>query len=358
MYVTVKIAILFFAFIGLEYVALGFDEEEAWKEFKSRYAKNYTRQEEAERKRVFLDNKRYIDSYNTKSTGFNFSQGINSLSDLTTDEINNSRNGFRLGQDHSVHPNLDWLLETLVSVAPNFQSDHLQKDPLAQKAWYENIFTPEKLDYRAKGRVSKVKDQGSCGSCWAFATTGALESVLASRNRATLLSEQNLIDCSGKYGNYGCSGGLMDAALSYVRDHGIMSSSEYQYTGKNGFCQFVPEKSIINVRGSATLPRGNEILLRMVLALTGPLPIAIDAGNRSFHSYKSGVYDDKSCMGTNDALNHAVLLVGYGTDDKGGDYWLIKNSWGNKWGDNGYIKIARNRGNLCGVASFAVLPIQ
>jgi len=365
-------------FVNFCFTSAILEDREAWVEFKSKYGKKYASEtEEEHRMKVFIDNKNYIESHNTKSKA-NFIQGINPLSDLTTEEINSSRNGFRYKFTEGTLA--DGLLENLL-LALNSSRQMSNSSVSKDRAWFEDILTPSKLDWRKNGRVSKVKDQGSCGSCWSFATTGALESVLASRGKSVLLSEQNLIDCSGHYGNNGCNGGLMDAALRYVHDHGIMSSQDYQYTGKDETCKFVREKSVTQVRGSALLPRGNEILLRIALAMTGPIPIAIDASVRSFHSYKSGVYDDGACRHTENALNHAVLLVGYGTDKVGGEYWLVvstrnlrpennptlntdrtvyhsqKNSWGSKWADGGYIKIARNRGNLCGVASYAVLPI-
>lgn len=334
-------------------------DQEAWQEFKEKFQKNYTSpDEEQARMKIFIDNKNYVESNNLKSDSeITFTQGLNQLSDLTTEEIIKTRCGFRLPDNYEpdVDSRLTGLLSTLLVALNNTSPQNISA--FDEKAWYDGFLGPASLDYRKHNRVSKVKDQGSCGSCWAFATTGALESILASHERGILLSEQNLVDCSRRYGNNGCAGGLMDLALRYVRDHGIMSSQEYPYTAKDGDCKFKSGHSIMSIRGSATLPRGNEGLLRLALALSGPIPVAIDAGVKSFHSYQSGVYNDKRCRSSNNALNHAVLLVGYGTDKVGGDYWLLKNSWGNKWGDGGYIKIARNRRNLCGVASYAVLPI-
>lgn len=347
MRIYLLLTIFLSSLFGLAYTI---DDETIWKEFKAQFNKTYTSEtEESARMKVFLDTLRYIESRNTKSkeNGQSFIQGVNHLSDLTTEEINQSRCGFRLEYEPESRSTEGLVGALLVAL----------NSTISEKAWYDNLILPENLDYRVNGRVSRVKDQGSCGSCWAFATTGALESMLARHNRNIALSEQNLVDCSRGYGNYGCNGGLMDAALSYVRDHGIMAGSEYPYAGRDGPCHFIASRSVTNVRGSTILPRGNEALLRIALALTGPIPIAIDASARSFHSYTSGVYDDHVCRSSNSALNHAVLLVGYGRDNVHGEYWLVKNSWGDKWGDKGYIKMARNRRNLCGVASYAVLPL-
>lgn len=331
------------------------DEIEVWNEFKRQYNKTYVSpEEELRRQQIFIDNKRYVDSFNTKDSQASFVQGVNPLFDLTTEEINQSRNGFRVPPFMPEDFSGSALLEQLL-LAFNESINDASEANQNNRAWYDNLLTRESLDYRNRGLVSRVKDQGACGSCWAFATTGALESALAARGRKILLSEQNLVDCSRRYGNNGCGGGLMDAALNYVRDHGIMSSLDYPYEAREGRCRARSDRVITRVRGSMILPRGNEAMLRLALALRGPLPVAIDAGARSFHSYKAGVYDDRACKSNLRSLNHAVLLVGYGSES-GHDYWLLKNSWGRNWGDNGYIKIARNRRNMCGVATYAVLP--
>lgn len=352
-------------------------EMEAWNEFKRQFNKTYERSDEEQRRlEIFLDNKRYIESQNLKATPGSFEQGVNHLSDLTRDEVNESRCGFRLREssasdfyDSDSRESAGGLLESILAAFNASQWEGPERDEQGAdgaggrqaakytRAWYENLLSQPELDYRELGIVSRVKDQGSCGSCWAFATTGALESVLAQRDRKVLLSEQQLVDCSRNYGNNGCQGGLMNAALRYVRDHGIMASRDYPYVGQDGRCKYQPRQVVSRVRGSAVLPRGHEGLLRVALALTGPIPVAIDAGARSFHHYKSGVYDDTVCRNSARSLNHAVLLVGYGSSKTAGDYWILKNSWGRSWGDNGYIKMARNRRNLCGVATFAVLPI-
>lgn len=360
-YLALWLSSLYALICTLELVAsVSEDELAVWLEYKAQFNKSYSSpEEELRRQQIFIDNKRFIDSHNTKSQN-SFKQGINPLSDLTTEEINASRNGFRLEiepDDEQREGFLEALLSALTETSHNLEDDVVD-GRVSRRAWYEELLTKTRLDYREYGRVSRVKDQGSCGSCWAFATTGAIESILAGRNRSILLSEQDLVDCSRHYDNHGCSGGLMDAALRYVRDHGIMAARDYPYQGKEGQCRHKRDRVVTRVRGSMMLPRGNEAVLRVALSLTGPIPVAIDASARSFHSYKSGVYNDRACRSSIRTLNHAVLLVGYGSERNGGDYWILKNSWGRGWGDNGYIRVARNRGNLCGVASYAVLPLR
>lgn len=354
-----KVSVIIIAVLSLTFVGLSFaiDDETAWIEYKRSYQKRYaSRAEEEIRKRHFLENKHYMERHNDAKSELTFTQGINELADLSVDEVNTYLNGFRPPNDEPV------VSESGLALILSSLGASLEETRLNEEVFYdENDNSTHRatghLDWRNQGRVSRVKDQGMCGSCWAFATTGALEGYLASQNRTILLSEQNLVDCSGNYGNNGCNGGLMDAALKYVRDHGIMASREYPYTAKNGPCKFRPSRSVMRSRGSARLPRGNESLLRLALRLSGPLPVAIDASLKSFHLYKSGIYNDNHCKNKLNNLNHAVLLIGYGTDSQGSDYWIIKNSWGRKWGERGFMRIAR-RNNLCGISSYAVLPIN
>lgn len=347
----VKAIILLVIFINLLFGARASasEDDQAWEDFKTKFNKAYkSGHEEAYRKKVFLENKRSVEDHNARQTigGINettFSLTSNRLSDMTIEEVNNQLNGFRFpSQLEAANRTSAAMLETLLEAL----------DSSSQ------VVIPESLDWRAQGKVSEVKNQGACGSCWAFATTGALESMLARSGINILLSEQNLVDCAtGRYGNYGCDGGFVESALEYVSDNGIMSAADYQYTAKNGPCKFDQSKSVTQVAGSVTLAGGDEELLRKAVALAGPIPVAIDAGNMSFQLYESGVYNDRACRNLLGNLNHAVLVVGYGNDQVGGDYWIVKNSWGSDWGSSGYIKMARNRGNLCGIATRPVVPI-
>lgn len=354
LFIVVAFSLPLVLVVGDEYsVGYTADERQAWEDYKREFNKTYEDRDEDQRRfEIFLDNRQFIESQNRGQT--TFKTGLNHLSDLTSEEIIKTRTGFRVEE---VPANLtgEYIFETLLKT---LDMTNFTDDSDAQRAWYESLLTSPELDYRKQNRVSRVKDQGACGSCWAFATTGALESILAARGKPVLLSEQQLVDCSDRrYGNRGCSGGMMDNALRYVRDHGIMSSRSYPYSEREEVCKYRRDQVVMRVRGSMRLPRGNEALLRVVLALTGPIPVAIDAGARSFQSYRSGVYNDPVCRSAARNLNHAVLLVGYGTTQNGGDFWILKNSWGRSWGEGGYIRMARNKRNLCGVASYAVLPI-
>ncbi len=217
---------------------------------------------------------------------------------------------------------------------------------------------PEKKDWRKENKVSSVKNQGDCGSCWSFSSVGAIESLWSIKNNMLYnLSEQELVDCSGSYGNNGCNGGSMINAFKYVIDNGLCINLSYPYEGYEDTCQKDNCKSVINISNYSLIPQNNENILKKYVNKQ-PVSVAIQANKRSFQMYKTGIYGDLDC-GTE--LDHGVLLVGYGYD-KYYDmkYWIIKNSWGESWGEDGYIRIKRDindsRG-LCGIAMQPSIPV-
>jgi C1A family cysteine protease len=195
---------------------------------------------------------------------------------------------------------------------------------------------------------------GSCGSCYAFSAIGALETAHW-RKYATLpnLSEQHLVDCTGEYGNGGCSGGWMHTAYRWLQDKGgSVSQLSYPYTASVGACQHAAKPKSAFVQHYTRIPAGNENALLDAVATTGTVAIAYNAGTQAHAYYQGGILDVPNCGNT---PTHAVLLVGYGTEN-GKDFWILKNSWGSGWGEGGYFRLARGK-NMCGIADWASYPI-
>uniref|UniRef100_A0A8C5G8V5 Cystein proteinase inhibitor protein salarin n=1 Tax=Gouania willdenowi TaxID=441366 RepID=A0A8C5G8V5_GOUWI len=298
--------------------------DQHWELWKKMHSKYYSHQiEESGRRRIWEENLDIINVHNLETTlGLHtFELAMNHLGDMTAEEISGR------------------LMGTVVP--SDFERGH--------SSFIKNTSLPDSLDWRDAGLVTPVKMQGSCGSCWAFSAVGALEGQLKkATGTLTSLSPQNLVDCSTQYGNNGCNGGFMASAFQYViQNEGIDSDAAYPYDGMVRYNTY----RAANCTGYSFLPKGDEDALRIALATIGPISVAVDSSRPAFHFYRNGVYQDQTCTHN---VNHGMLLVGYGTEN-GQDYWLVKNSWGLKYGDKGYIKMVRNQ-NLCGIALFACFP--
>jgi cathepsin H len=230
-----------------------------------------------------------------------------------------------------------------------------------------NAPLPTHVDWREKGVVSGVKNQGKCGSCWTFSTTGAMEAhhAINYKNwRTSEMAEQQLLDCATDFDNHGCNGGLPSHAFEYIHAAGgLFKEFFYPYraesTGDNSKCKFDPSASS-KIGGrtvrSFNVTEGDEESLMHIVAREGPVSVAFEVVE-DFRLYKRGIYSSEKCKQGPADVNHAVLVVGYGTEpDVGRPYWIVKNSWGTDWGEDGYFRIARGK-NMCGIATCASFPV-
>ncbi|XP_074566449.1 thiol protease SEN102-like [Curcuma longa] len=215
---------------------------------------------------------------------------------------------------------------------------------------------PTSVDWRTKGAVTAIKNQGQCGSCWAFSTVASVEGINQIKtNQLISLSEQQLVDCDTKYNN-GCNGGLMDYAFEYIKENGGLTTEEnYPYTAEDGTCS-KENSPAVTIDGYKDVPANNENALMAAVA-NQPVSVAIDAGGSSFQFYSEGVFTGP--CGTD--LDHGVAIVGYGATKDGTKYWIVKNSWGTEWGESGYVRMKRGvsaKNGLCGIAMEASYPIK
>lgn len=298
--------------------------------FQFKFNKKYENLEELKNRfEIFRENNIEIYNHNMNENK-TFILGINQFSDLTREEfVNYYVNGLN-----------------------NYQSYKCGTYTASS-----NVLLPSFVDWRQKGAVSSVKDQGQCGSCWTFSSTGAIEGSWAiTKGQLFDLAEQQLVDCAQgfKYGSHGCNGGQMEGAFKYVIENGQCEENSYPYTAKDGTCQKC--QSSVSMTTCYDVKPNDQLSLKAAVSRQ-PVSVAIEADTFYFQSYSSGVLTSDKC-GTK--LDHGVLVVGYGTEN-GNDYWLVKNSWGTSWGDEGYVKIGRsdstNEPGICGIAIQPSYPV-
>jgi cathepsin L len=296
-------------------------------QYMSTFNKVYSSDDFQYRFKVFRDNLDYIEQHNAGN--HTFTLGVNEFTDMSNAEFRATMLGF--SNEPSEPVNVHY---------------YDPSEPLA-----------DIVDWRTKGYVTGVKNQAQCGSCWSFSTTGSTEGAhFKAAGQLVSLSEQNLMDCSTSYGNHGCNGGLMDNAFKYIiANSGIDTEASYPYTARDGTCRFSAANVGAKISSYRDVARGSESALQSAVGTVGPISVAIDASHPSFQHYSSGVYYEPACSSTR--LDHGVLAVGYGTSGSS-NYWIVKNSWGASWGTRGYINMAKDRNNNCGIATQASYPVS
>jgi len=306
--------------------------EYLFKAFQTDHAKTYAEHETQAKFRVFKDNVDFINDHNKNhADSLGYTVGINQFADMTKTEYKRTMLGY-----NALRKPTNLVTEKLDETA-----------------------APASVDWTTKGAVTPVKDQGACGSCWAFSTTGSVEGRNQIKNgKLVSLSEQELMSCASKYGNNGCNGGLMDDGFKFIEAEGLDLESSYQYQHVTGSCNNVRRDLHDGINPGVVTSfkdvAANSQTQLMAAVAEGPVSVAIEADQSGFGFYKSGVFS--GTCGTN--LDHGVLVVGYGTDG-GKDYWKVKNSWGATWGDAGYIKMVKTASGagICGIAAQASYPV-
>ncbi|KAJ8930742.1 hypothetical protein NQ314_016427 [Rhamnusium bicolor] len=315
---------LFLAVISVCAAATPEDVDIAWNNFKLNHGKQYRGLYQDIVRNIFTKRFNKIAQHNElyEQGLVKYSQKINKYADMTNEEIKHTLNGYV--------QNIKNLKDVPQIAFVGFTPED-----------FEGQEIPEQLNWIENGYTGALEGQH-------YRKTGKLVSI----------SEQNLLDCSQEYGNRGCDGGDIRGSIVYIHENdGVNSEDRYPYEAAVGKCRYQVANNVTSTWGIGSIRIGNEADLKAAVAYIGPIAAGMDASDEDFHFYFKGIYNSKTCKNSIDDLNHAVLIVGYGSEN-GDDYWLVKNSWGTDWGEEGYFRIARNVDNNCGLASNANFPLN
>jgi C1A family cysteine protease len=309
----------------------------AFELWKKTYNRSYATQEEHDRRlEIFTANSILVEKHNAE--GHSWTMGLNQFADMTPKEF-----------------------AELQTLWPSTLGTENSSAPMRHEITGKDI--PASVDWRTQGYVNPIKNQGQCGSCWAFSTIVSYEGQVARKSQLESFSEQDLVDCvkgqsvpgQSQTCCDGCNGGLMDYAFAYMiaKQNGEDDTeASYPYKAADGTCSFkAASAGSVPVKSYTDIAQGDEASLKDAVANVGPISVAVNA-NIFWQLYSGGVFKPLYCNGQ---LNHGVAVVGYGTDS-GKNYWIVRNSWGSTWGEQGYMRIVSGS-NECGIADSAVYPV-
>jgi C1A family cysteine protease len=323
----------FYFLLGLFQLCFSVDNFN-WESWKIQQNKTYSSEKEEDyRYSIWKSNIEIISTHNSKN--LSYTMGLNQFSDMTPEEFK-SRLGFLKSSEY-----------------PFTICDGINNQSVKRLTTLKEI-VPDVVDWRLNGAVTPIKTQGLCGSCYSFAAVAALEGVYQiATGKLYSLSEQEIIDCSHLEGNNFCFGGLADYSYNYTKKFGLCTEDDYPYMAMGGRCRRKC-KPVVNISGCANIWSGDAKVTEMLLKyLVAKYTVAAVVDASLWQSYKSGILDNSSCYFS---LNHAVAIVGYNDTVPGQGYWIIKNSEGPQWGENGYIRI-RFGTNMCGIALLPSVPV-